>query len=335
MTNNDYVISNNISQSKLKDLLYNPLIYKKRWIDKTLDNKESEFMKLGSAVDCKLTDSINFDNQFIIADFSSITDSVKILTDYLITEFNDKMIVDDDELIYYIQQLKLYGNIKKKEVFIDNLHKYNFFDYYKMRFESKNKSILTTIEYNKVNAFVESLLTNEFTSKYFYPEEGIEIVNQQSIYWNCNQLDCKSLLDFIIINHNDKTITPVDLKKSSFDTNIFIKSIYKYRLDIQAAFYTDALINYISTSKKLQDYKINNFEFLVENIEYPGSPLIWVMTDDDLNIGRNGGLLNNRKVKGYLDLIKQLDWHLTTDIWNYTPELYENKGKIWCDFENR
>jgi hypothetical protein len=331
----DYRISNDISQSKLKDLIDNPIFYKKKWIDKTLNDKESEFMKLGSAVDCKLTDSNNFDNQFIIADFNSITDSVKTLTDYLIKEFDNTMIVDDDDLIYYIQKLNLYGNIKKKEVFIDNLNKYNFFDYYKMRFESKNKSILTTSEYNKVNAFVESLLTNQFTSKYFNPEEGIEILNQKPIYWECNGFDCKSLLDFVVINHNDKTITPVDLKKSSFDTNVFIKSIYKYRLDIQAAFYTDALTQFISTYKILQDYKINNFEFLVENIEYPGSPLIWVMTDTDLNIGRNGGKLNNRKVKGYTDLLKQLEWHLSTDIWNYTPELYENEGKIWCDFENR
>jgi predicted RecB family nuclease len=67
INNNNYYDDDRISQSKLKDYLHCPSLYKARWVDKTLEIEKTEAMVFGDAVDTLLTEGRDsFDKRFEI-----------------------------------------------------------------------------------------------------------------------------------------------------------------------------------------------------------------------------------------------------------------------------
>jgi hypothetical protein len=104
----------------------------------------------------------------------------------------------------------------------------------------------------------------------------------------------------------------------------------------------------------MQEYSIENTRFIHAdtNLVYP--PTIFRMSDVDTNIGRTGrshmssldvsqyGIhtLNlvppamGQRVKGYVDLAAELDWHIRNDKWDYSYNTYQNNGEVDIDALN-
>ena len=129
-----------------------------------------------------------------------------------------------------------------------------------------------------------SIRTNEATSKYFQEDRLTEIIFQMSIDFTYERVDCKALLDMVIINHKDKTIQPIDIKTMGDYTINFPKSLRQRRYDIQAAFYVEAL----KSKGVYATYEILPFKFIVESTIDPGNPLVFTCSQELLNIGKFG-----------------------------------------------
>lgn len=173
--------------------------------------------------------------------------------------------------------------------------------YFNDLIKSRNKQVLSPDENIIITNIVTSLKENPLTRMFFtrkYQPKKVDIHYQVPIYFTYRGIPCKALLDMLAIDHINKVVRIIDLKTTGTYTIFFPSSIRKFRYDIQAAFYTEALKNAISASisgakgspffKKLIGYTIAPFTFMVESTKKQGNPLMFRVDDSLLQIGKHG-----------------------------------------------
>ena len=99
-------------------------------------------------------------------------------------------------------------SFKTKE---ENIAYYNFLK------ESDSKIPLTPKDKSIIEGCLTSLKGHVVSNKLLFSEEteNTETFNEKEIYFKHHNIDCKSKLDRIIVNHSEKTITIADLKTTS------------------------------------------------------------------------------------------------------------------------
>jgi hypothetical protein len=65
---------------------------------------------------------------------------------------------------------------------------------------------------------------------------------------------------------------------------------------------------------------------LVESQKFPGSPLIYELSDEAMTVGKEGGVYQGKSYEGFHQALERLRWHIDSDLWNYTREDYRNNG---------
>lgn len=304
----------------------------------------TDSINFGSAVDCLLFDGKKtFDENFIV--FENLPSSEIIIK--IIKEFHEwfvknndsfnklsKLLIDHSDKICEIARNNDYGSPKWKNETIKNRicidDNQNYFNYL---LNSNNKITIDQTTYNKVLKTKDCLINSEFTFGKFV-NKSFEILTQYPIVWYSRNKKCKSLFDQISIDHEKKRIYPLDLKTLSGSNDSFgYGNYFKFKYYLQEAFYTDAIHywkNEIETH--LKDYIVMPFEFvIVQNCDYP-APLIYRGSQKTYELGKYGGSLkNNISVKGYLQLIGELEWHVENEKYNYKYEHYMNNGVLMLE----
>lgn len=334
MTEKEYRKLTRVSYSKLSGLYSSPasLIQQRDvWNDGVM---------FGSMVDILLFDGDDVFKSKYATVTSTPTDTVKKVIHKLI-ELNNPFDVgsgksypsiNNKTLIEAADAVKAYAAMKE-ETRLKKLLPGK--EYYEQLKKADGKVIVEEDDYNKAMAAASTALTHSFTSHYFTPQDGVEIHYQVPVLWEYGTLECKSLFDILIINHNTKTIHPVDFKTTSKSIYKFKQAVTEWNYHIQAAFYTDAIVYAQNNSDAVQrdiiipsDYTILNFEFVLISQNNVNKPLVWTCTDKFLEVGRSGGNLFYSEVKGYKQLVVDYLWHLANGLYDYPREVYENKGKL-------
>lgn len=76
-----------------------------------------------------------------------------------------------------------------------------------------DKIIISKDMLESVTKAKELLLANEFTYPYFFNSQiETELLHQLPIYFTYRGMECKALLDGVLIDHKEKIIKPFDLK---------------------------------------------------------------------------------------------------------------------------
>jgi hypothetical protein len=157
------------------------------------------------------------------------------------------------------------------------------------------KRVISKSQANIINAIVASLENNPRTASYFnrvFFESlpNITIYYQFPIYFEYRGVQCKGLLDMVIVERDEEgkilSITGIDLKTMNGNTYYFPSSIKARRYDIQAAWYTLALRQHFAVPEESD--VIRPFQFVVESTSYQGKPLVYTVDTSLLNIGRFG-----------------------------------------------
>lgn len=280
-----------LSQSKLKLLLLDPQLFNTD-IEPDLFFEEKEHFIIGSAVDCKLTTPQNWDTTYYVSDLENKpTDVIKKILHKLFEELKEVFSVENIHPLNFTSYrpmiltccnlLNYYPNLLDDTRINKVLEHYEYWELLK---NSDGKQILSVKEQTIIDAVVMSLKTNEITSKYFTESRYIEIVYQKDIYFKYNNVECKALLDMVIVDHMNETIQPIDIKTIGDYTINFPKSLRKRRYDIQAAFYTEA----IKKEMNMVNYKILPFKFIVESTVKVGNPLVYTCDKTLLEMGKSG-----------------------------------------------
>ncbi len=233
-----------------------------------------------------------------------------------------------NELLYEAcNEAEYYMNRKKPTWEEDNrseaIKKDKMVDYVYDLFKSLGKQILTDEENTLISSIIMSFTTHPNTKDYFNPdlEDDIHIYFQLPIYFTYNnreaivksnlagnrlykigsekedssdleeefEVDCKMLLDILIVNYTQSIIIPVDVKTTMYEPYNFLYAFKERRYDIQGAYYTYGLLKTL-VQRNWNDFYIKDFEFLVEsnNPAIVGNPLVHVMGNSTMEMGFYG-----------------------------------------------
>ena len=361
----DYYTNPAISQSQLKLLLgSDPSIFN-TVEEPDLYFEEKKHFLIGDGVDIQLTQSLEaFNEKFHVSNIQNKpSDTIKSIVNQVYDEqkaFNLRN-PTFDQTIGVLQDYPGYILLAcndhnyqpnwKTETRIAKVAE--AWEYWEDLKAAEGKVVLSQEENDLISQIVMSIRTNPATSKYFETSKDVEILDQLAIYFTYKNVNCKALLDRIIVNHKDKTIQPIDFKTMGDQTIYFPKSLRQRRYDIQAAFYTEALYYFKERDDKtLQDYKILPFKFIVESTVNPGNPLVFTCSSELLRIGQFGApktsiygkidspgydhmseykSLVTNEVKGFHQLIEDYKWYMENEF-EKNRKIVEAQGEFQLDW---
>lgn len=203
-------------------------------LETLFDRVETPSLTFGSAVDAIITGGQDeFDKQFIVAEFPSISDSLQTIAKTLFDRYSDTYRnideIDDDILAAVGKECEFWANDKYKNHRV-KLIKENCQEYYTIMYNAKGKKILDTDTYNKVCAAVRALRESSSTNKYFADDtEDLQRFYQLKFKMPVDDFEVRGMLDLVIVDHANKVVYPIDLKTSSTPEWEFFRSFVKWR----------------------------------------------------------------------------------------------------------
>lgn len=286
----------------------------------------SKYQNFGSIADKLLFERDDFFNEFYIIDFINPSDNIKAIVDDIwenVKDEEDPGTLENYNMAIFDKAKEInWGQSWKPETLLDKVIKQGK-EYFEKLKTTQHLILITQEEYAEADRIVEMLKHHLFTEHLFVPmdkNDSIERLYQAPFYAEIDGYQYKALLDYVVINHEDKVITPIDLKIMGQDKFTYDFKYYRYYL--QAALYSDVLqYNY-------PDYKIENFQFLIARRSNISNPLRYTCTDVDLAVGAFGGHYRRQPVKGYKQLTKEYIWHKQHDKWGDAKEIYDSEGVI-------
>lgn len=198
--------------------------------------------------------------------------------------------------------------------------------------KAQNLTVVTTEDVTNAEKIVEELRNNPFTK---------DVVNTVSSkrYSVYNQLQIegyevdghmfKSMMDKVIVDHEQQTIQVYDLK-CTWSVENFLEEYYLYRRAyIQAYLYFCAAdkLRFINDSE-MGDYIVLPTKFIVCDSTNYYNPLIYTLTPKDLEDAYDGFEHKGRQYKGVKELVEDLKWALENNIWNISRENYLSNGLV-------
>lgn len=266
-------------------------------LDTLFDRIETPSLTFGSAVDTLITGSREeFDERFIIADFPAMSPSVLQIVKQLFAGYSEKYdkldSIPDKDIIDLTEAVKFYPNWRpqtRAKAIREQGDKF-----YRLLYLAKDKTVLDSQMYQDVLKTVDALHTSEATSWYFQkdnPFENVERLYQLKFKTNLNGIMYRCMADLIVVDHDAKTVQPVDLKTSSKKEWDFFKSFIDWRYDIQARLYWRIIRACMDADEYFKDFKLLPYQFIVAN-RTTLVPLVWgfPLTDatGTLKVGKQG-----------------------------------------------
>lgn len=279
----DYREAEGLSQSFLKTVIS----------ESTKEFKGSVATMLGNLTDTLLCVPECVDDLYYISDVKSYPKpQVKEVWDKY---YENLVLAKSDLEIDNLPLLEVYRSISNlksdDEKMLSNLMEGEY--YFNDLVASTGKEVISQEYYIKCEMVANSLRTHESTWRFFNQQDGVEIQYQVPLYWKYTDpvdgwsYNCKGLLDMLVIDHNNKTIQNPDVKTTGDSLKTWKKKIArKHRPDFQLSYYDYGLKQW--AKEHYPDYTVINPCLLVENIDYPGKPIVYNLTDLDLSIGRYG-----------------------------------------------
>lgn len=266
-------------------------------LDTLFDRIETPSLTFGSAVDTLITGSRKeFDERFIVADFPAMSPSVLQIVKQLFANFSEKYdkldSIPDKDIIDLTEVVKFYPNWRPQTR--AKAIKEQGDKFYRLLYLAKDKTVLDSQMYQDVLNTVDSLKTSEATKWYFQednPFENIERLYQLKFKTTLNGIPYRCMADLIIVDHDAKTVQPVDLKTSSKKEWDFFKSFIDFRYDLQARLYWRIIRTIMDADEYFKDFKLLPYQFIVAN-RTTLVPLVWGFpltdTTGTLKVGKQG-----------------------------------------------
>lgn len=320
----DYYDVKRISNSSLSWLKKSPLYYK-RMMDKEIDESTKMYFEKGKWIHMYILEPEEFDKNYMFLDYT--IPKSKQQKDFCNTLAHAKKGTKKDKLINAYK--KSYSTkeeddkILSKAKILDKQFS-NYIKYLKLNHSYAKilpptelyvlEQIHLAINNHKLS---QSLLYNE-EHKTFGNTDKLFIKNEFPIYWidPKYKLECKSMIDRLIIDYENKKVTIVDLKTTSH-LYTFRESALEYSYNRQIAFYWMAVYWYFKNELNIDitEWEKEAYIVAVSKTE-PFEVRVFTISDVKLKEALN-------EIDSFLDEIK---WHTEEDKWDYPRNYYNSKG---------
>lgn len=328
------------SSSSLKEFSLNRKKYHKKYIlSETVEEEDNKATTMGRIVETLLMEPHEFDNRFYMSVCLSVPTGLMLAFVEALykhtTQATDEMgnitrsFEDISRDAYADSGFKIkYEAVMTKFIGSDAEIYYNEI----RQVRSKGLTVVGSDDINNAQKIVDELRTNPITS------EIVNLVNSAR-YTVHDQFQIegysvdghlfKSMLDKVIIDHQEKKIWIYDLK-CTWSVEGFYEEYYLYRRAyIQAYLYYQAVKSLtIDSQSELSGYEVQHPRFMVCDSTNYYSPLIYATSFIDLKDAYNGFDYKGKTYPGVKQIIEDLRWAIQNDVWNISRENYLNNGVI-------
>lgn len=330
----------------------------KSGIDVMMGTKNGIFsLKFGSLVDDMCFDTDKVKKKYYQAGaIKAPTLNVKKIVDYVIQTILDSESDDNTFSVVKKRKLDSYSDdaldlSKYESAIISASISYNVYQgygkdklmqtvvsagqqYFQDVLESRGKVLIKPEMWQQALTTATTLATHEFSRGYFEEEDGIELFYQYKFVTEVLGFKTKGMLDILKVDHNTKTVYPVDLKTGELPVSKFPEIMLMYGYYIQACLYREAIINIVANDPDLAGYDVAPFEFLYISKENPYKPLVYIVPIE-FHAAAIFGFEDRygTKHKGIMPLLKEYYDCKAAKFCYYTEQEYLLKGKIPFDLD--
>jgi len=357
-----------LSQSSIKHWKnISPMQWKKKYIDRTEPEDENPAFLLGDLLDTLISQPHLLESRYFIANFEKLPSETecKIIEcvyreikkvneeiDWLaesLPEVKDKLIFnlgDHRDLILYCCNSEKWQSTWKDDTRVNKIIEKGT-DYFDILAEANDRKIISSHLNMQALELVEILKKNKWTKDYLVESEGNELHFQLEIFAEYDycidsidtvlsehrKIPIKGAIDILRINHKEKTIQIVDVKKA-FSSHQFIENVRKFGYIEQLSFYKYLLKFWVKENPQFKDYIIISPINIVIDIA-DKIPYCYSYTDLDFAIAQYGNkdilhkIFNYELVpikikKGWEQLLQDICWHYVTNNWAAPRTMLEN-----------
>ena len=330
------------SSSSLKDFSLDRKKYFRKYImNEEVEDKDTQASLMGRVVETLLMEPELFDSRFYMS--ACANPPTAMMLDFVEALYTHTKEATDD----HGQITKSFEEISKA-AYVDSGYKIRYEAviskfvgsdaeiYYDeiRRVRANNLSVVTTQDVANAEKIVNELKTNLVT------KDIVNLINSTR-YSVRNQLQVegysvgghlfKSMMDKVIIDHQEKIIKVYDLK-CVWAVENFYEEYYLYRRAyIQAYLYYRAAQEMTKPgwgNEDLSDYFVMPPKFIVCDSTNYLNPLIYQLTFDDLADALLGFSHKGRDYPGVKELIEDLTWALENNVWNISRKNHLAGGII-------
>ena len=326
------------SSSSLKEFSMDRKKYYRKYIlGESVEDKDTQAATIGRVVETLLLEPHLFDEKFYMSACATAPTGLMLAFVEALYKFTKEATDDNGNVTRSFEDISKdaytesgfkikYDAVIGKFVGSDAEIFYN--EIRKVR--SQNLTVITTEDVSNAEKIVEELRNNPVT------KDVVNLVSSPR-YTVHNQLQVegyevddhkfKSMMDKVIVDHEQRTIQVYDLK-CTWSVENFLEEYYLYRRAyIQAYLYVWAAFKF-RDDYKLDGYRVDPPMFIVCDSTNYYNPLIYTLSHGDLEDAYNGFTHKNREYVGVQDLIEDLKWALENNVWNISRENSINNGLV-------
>lgn len=187
------------------------------------------------------------------------------------------------------------------------------------------REMITPYSANQLMKIKENISNHKAACKLLLPADNKNVFHEFHINWEYisskyNDIEftcpCKSLLDSVTFDHDNKKVILMDLKTTSHLHN-FADAVNMYDYTRQLYFYTKALKWYI-TNELHEDGDTWRFEWYIIAIDS--------LTSDIRVFTFSYKQVYGENVEKVRDAIRDIVWHKCNDLWEHSRAYYEGNG---------
>lgn len=283
----EYRESTRVNQSLLQQYI-NP--------EKSTGKDYSEHM--GTLCDLRLYTPGRFARDYYVADEdTSVSEEVREILRTAAKVTNNAVLDIAGSYIVRIARDRAYmKNIKEDSKLLNNiLVVKNGQKYYESLLKANGRIVIGNLDYAESTRIVNRFRSALAEMNYTYPGK---MLYQFPVYFTHNGVECKGLLDFVIINDDEKTIKIVDTKVSDIGHGKYRRHATNLRYDFQLAFYYQGILWLIKNDPHFKGYKLLPPSLLVHS-SVTETIVEYVLTEADLQIGQFGAETKSEwRIKG-------------------------------------
>ena len=293
---------------------------------KEMLNNEREGLKLpqlekGTMIHEYILQPEEFWKDYIILDFE--VPKVKQQKDFCEAYVSSLELLEDDKKLQAYRSS--YTNTKSSQIALKEASELcNKYESYINYLKQKNdKKVISFADLNLLKTIKKNLEEHKKANELLYNfPNTFEVHNEFHINWEYphafedKELSCKSLLDRVMIDHENKKIILIDLKTTA-DIYNFKHSVEEFDYYRQLTYYWTALAWYFKNELFLDIDEYEGETYIIAIQSYDGNE-VRVFKIDEAEL--------SNKLKVIDNAIKRIAWHKNNNLWEHTKEYYEGNG---------
>lgn len=326
------------SSSSLKEFSQDRKKYYKRYILRDrVEDEDTKAATMGKLVETKLMEPHLFDEKFYLSTCQSTPTGLMLNFVEALYKHMRNAITEDGEITRSFEDVSqdAYKDSEFKIKYEAVMTKFEGSDaeaYFNeiLLVRKKGYTVVSIQDITNAENIVHSLQTSSITGKIVNQTSTVrfDVYNQLQVEgYTVNNHLFKSMMDKVIVDHEQKVIQVYDLK-CTWSVEGFYKEYYLFRRAyIQAFLYWHAAHYYF---KELVDdgYFVEYPRFIVcDSINY-FSPLIYTLNKINIEEARDGFEHKGHTYPGVLEIIEALEFAAKNDIWAISYKNYLTDGLV-------